>query len=429
MSTPPLTAGTALADGRTSSARPAPIQHLAILALPWVMMFWMFTGGFVFIEPSPYEFVFVGAVLVMLVAGTGLYRANLNLLNLLIFFMPFAFVGAWQVTHMTWLKGTIYVVVTMFLWLTSFFIANYVTDAPQRNMRTLMRGYTAAAVLITIVGTLAYLGLMPGSDLFLLYGRVRATFQDPNVFGPFLILPAMFAAQRVFLCTGRNALIAAVILGILLIGVFVSFSRAAWGAVVFSTAFVFAACYLLEATRRDRGRMLVFAMVGVGLAIAALAALLSIDSVAALFEERASIVQNYDSGPTGRFGRQAFAFELALAHPWGIGPLEFENLRVSEEPHNTYVKVLLTYGWFGGLAYWALVVLTLKKGIEVMLIASPLRLLMIPLMATFIPLVIESAIIDSDHWRHYFLVVGMIWGVAAARRHPERLEGRASSLL
>jgi hypothetical protein len=34
-------------------------------------------------------------------------------------------------------------------------------------------------------------------------------------------------------------------------------------------------------------------------------------------------------------------------------------------------------------------------------------------------LVLESAIIDTDHWRHWFLLVGLIWGVsAAARMHP-----------
>lgn len=391
------------------------------------MMFWMFSGGFVFIEPSPYELVFVMVLPVMILAGVKLYRANLSLLNLLIFFMPFAFIGAWQVTHMTVFRGTIYVVVTMFLWLTAFFVANYITEAPQKHMRILMRGYTLVAVLITLVGTFAYLGLLPGHDFFLLYGRAKATFQDPNVFGPFLILPAMYALQRMLLTTGKSALIAAAVFGVLTIGVFVSFSRGAWGAHLFAALFVFGACFLLESTRRDRARMMGLALLGLFVGMLALGALLSIDSVAALFADRASIIQNYDSGPTGRFGRQAFAFDLALANPWGIGPLEFENLRVTEEPHNTYVKVLLTYGWFGGLAYFALVWMTLRKGFSVLGKSGPMRLLMIPLMATFVPTVIESAIIDTDHWRHYFLVAGMIWGVAAvSANHGASLDRRAS---
>jgi hypothetical protein len=28
----------------------------------------------------------------------------------------------------------------------------------------------------------------------------------------------------------------------------------------------------------------------------------------------------------------------------------------------------------------------------------------------------ESAIIDSDHWRHYFLVLGVLWGLIGASR-------------
>jgi hypothetical protein len=30
--------------------------------------------------------------------------------------------------------------------------------------------------------------------------------------------------------------------------------------------------------------------------------------------------------------------------------------------------------------------------------------------------VVESAIIDIDHWRHYFLILGVLWGLMAASR-------------
>ena len=40
----------------------------------------------------------------------------------------------------------------------------------------------------------------------------------------------------------------------------------------------------------------------------------------------------------------------------------------------------------------------------------------------------ESFIIDSDHWRHFFLILGMIWGMSAAniRRHRQRAVGAAA---
>jgi hypothetical protein len=28
--------------------------------------------------------------------------------------------------------------------------------------------------------------------------------------------------------------------------------------------------------------------------------------------------------------------------------------------------------------------------------------------------VCESFVIDSDHWRHFFLILGIIWGLSAA---------------
>ena len=61
-----------------------------------------------------------------------------------------------------------------------------------------MRGYVAAAVVASLVGIAAYFRVFgAASDMFLLYERARGTFNDPNVLGAFLILPALLALQRV----------------------------------------------------------------------------------------------------------------------------------------------------------------------------------------------------------------------------------------
>jgi hypothetical protein len=36
---------------------------------------------------------------------------------------------------------------------------------------------------------------------------------------------------------------------------------------------------------------------------------------------------------------------------------------------------------------------------------------------------VESAIIDIDHWRHYFLILGALWGLMVASR-PYLAAGR-----
>jgi hypothetical protein len=157
--------------------------------------------------------------------------------------------------------------------------------------------------------------------------------------------------------------------------------------------------------------------------------MLSIPSVQRLFDARAS-AQNYDEGETGRFGRQGYALELALDHPLGIGPLEFRNLRIREEPHNSYINVMHVYGWGGGLAFVLLIGTTLWRGMSFVLRPSPNRLLLIPLISVFVPLSIEAAIIDLDHWRHFFLIAGLIWGVTAGYRTTKKgEEGRLSALV
>ncbi len=387
--------------------------------LDFMVAFWIFTGGLVLFEPSPYELTFLAVLPLAFVAGMGLYRSTFGLFAILIGFTPFALIACFQVRFNPIGDALLFSIVTIFLLLTAYFIANYVAEQTERRMRLVMRAYTAVALISAIVGTLAYLGLMPGADIFLRYGRAKAAFNDPNVFGPFLVLPAMYALQRLLLAPGRSAVIAGGIYMVLFVGVFVSFSRAAWGHFALSSLIVLVLCFWLEAAARDKVRIMIMSLLGAAMLVVALAGLLSIPQVASLFEQRAA-GQNYDSGETGRFGRQGYAFELALDHPLGIGPHEFRNLRIIEEPHNVYVTVLHVYGWGGGAFYYLLVILTLWRGIAALTRPSPYRLMMIPLVATFAMLVGESAIIDTDHWRHYFLLVGLIWGISTAIRNDER---------
>lgn len=374
---------------------------------------WVFAGGMVLIEPSPYEVAFLAVLVLAVAANIHLYRSAAGLLAILMGFIPFALIAAFQVRYTPTTDALLFSVVTVFLLLTSYFLANYVAEATEKRMRLVINAYTATAVLCALLGTLGYLGLIPGSDILTLYGRAKGTFKDPNVFGPFLVLPAMFALQRVLLGNRRQQVLGILVYGILFVGVFLSFSRGAWGHLAASSLIVLALSYFLEANNRIKIRIMITVLVGSVLLMVALIGLLSIPAVADLLEVRTQ-VQNYDTGESGRFGRQGYAFDLALQNPLGIGPVEFRNLRITEEPHNVYVNVLLSYGWGGGALYFLLVGSTLWLGVKGLLRRSAYRPMMIPLVATFSILALESAIIDTDHWRHWFLLVGLIWGVSGA---------------
>jgi O-antigen ligase len=378
--------------------------------LDWSVALWIFMGGFVINEPSPYELSFLLVLAIALFAGFGLHRATAGLLVIFALFIPFALIAAFQTRIYGPTDALIFQAVTIFLLFTGYFVANYVADAPQKRMRLIMGAYIATALVGALAGTLGYLS---GSELLTRFGRAKAFFNDPNVYGPFLILPAMYLLQRVLLGTKWRALWAGVLFMVIAIGVFASFSRAAWGHLAASAGLVLLLVFFLETQAREKVRIMLIAMAGALVMLVAIAGMLSIPQVSRLFEVRAS-AQNYDEGETGRFGRQGYAWDMALQNPLGIGPNEFSTRRITELPHNAYVNVLLVYGWGGGLLFYVLVGTTIWRGLSHLARPSPNRLLLIPLVATFIPLAIEAAIIDLDHWRHFFLVAGLIWGVTAA---------------
>lgn len=419
--------GTAGDHAHRQGTRAATSTRAAKL-VDWLVALWIFSGGFVITEPSPYELTFLLVLGASLFAGFGLHRSTLGLLVLFTALIPFALLAGFQARYNDVVDALLFQAVTIFLVFTGYFAANFVADAPQRRMRLIVGAYVATAAVSAIVGTLGYLGLIPGSDLLTRFGRAKAFFNDPNVFGPFLILPAMYLLQRVLLGARGRALWAGVLFMTLVVGVFASFSRAAWGHFAISGALVFLMVFILESQARDKVRMLLIALAGSLLIVVAIAGLLSIPSVGELFETRAA-AQTYDEGETGRFGRQGYAFDLALQNPLGIGPNEFNQLRITELPHNSYVNVLLVYGWGGGLVFYVLIFGTIWRALVHLVRPSPNRLLLIPLVATFLPLCGEAAIIDLDHWRHFFLVAGLIWGVTASYNRIEPGEDKRLSAL
>ncbi|WP_029040212.1 O-antigen ligase family protein [Cucumibacter marinus] len=388
--------------------------------LRFMLPIWIFAGGFVIFEPSPYEFAFLGVLAAVFMAGVSIHYRTRGFVPFLFVFVPSSLLAVTQIRFGAMSDALVYTAVTLFLLITSFVVANVVAEAPAAMMRRIFNAYIASALLLSIIGTLAYLGFLPGEDVFLKFGRAKATFKDPNVYGPFLMLPAAAVLQRILIGRMRGFLFNAAILAVLFVGIFVSFSRGAWVHFAVTALLVVLLTFTLEAGARIKVRIAYLSIAGaIGLVVIT-AGLLSIDSVRELFEVRASVVQDYDSGVFGRFGRQLYALELIRTHPFGIGPLQFRHLRIVEEPHNTYANVFLTYGWLGGAAFVWLIWATLMRAVKSLAIPSPNRILMIPLFATYLPLIGEAAIIDIDHWRHLFLIIGLIWGVAAGYDRVER---------
>ena len=89
---------------------------------------------------------------------------------------------------------------SLFLALTSVFFAA-VTEAQPELFRTDFHRLAVAGISTAALGILGYFHAFPGADIFTRYDRAAGAFQDPNVFGPFLALPAIYLLHRML--TGK----------------------------------------------------------------------------------------------------------------------------------------------------------------------------------------------------------------------------------
>jgi hypothetical protein len=314
------------------------------------------------------------------------------------------------------------VLISIFLAVTAIFYAAVLSQNTQARLDHLLRGYTAAALIAAVAGIVAYFHLLGSlSDPFVLYGRARGTFNDPNVLGAFLVLPAVLLFQRVLIGRPSVVIRSGALLLVLLVGLLLTFSRAAWGQFGLSAIVVMSLGLVTAPSAGRRVRIVSIAIIGAVLGAILLAALPSVHQVADLFNERATLDQSYDVGHFGRFGRFVLGAELGLDRPFGIGPLQFSRF-FGEDPHNSYLNAFMSGGWLSGFAYLTLTAVTLAAATRFLRADTPWRSSYQVIYAAYVGVAVESAIIDIDHWRHYFLILGALWGMMAASR--EYVAGR-----
>jgi O-antigen ligase len=132
-------------------------------------------------------------------------------------------------------------------------------------------------------------------------------------------------------------------------------------------------------------------------------------------------VQEYDGMRNGRFERHAIGFLWAMEHPLGIGPLEFGQI-LGEDTHNIWLKALMDYGWIGFVSYLILITWTLVLGFRYMLRDRPWQAYAMMVWIALLGHTMIGTVIDTDHWRHFYLLMGMSWGaIALEQRWQMRL--------
>lgn len=398
------------ADYRFIDTKPGAQIVNAVIALT------MLASPVVLFEPSPYEGMVLALAMVAFGFGLPIQRGIKTLLVLL---MVWAIGGLFALLPVfnDGIAVKYYGISIYLMMSTVLFTCLFAEDTIGR-VATLANAYIIAAIAASLVAIAAYFGMIPGADALMQGGRAKGTFKDANVFAPYLVFPILVLIQRLFIRGIRVSYVLA--MPVLLFALFIAFSRGAWGNFVLSVIVMVGLMVFVSRPGRFRRRMVAVAGAGIAVSVMLFAASLAIPSVHQMFEIRAELVQSYDAGSVdSRFGRQQEAVGIALENPNGLGPKQFAR-RYVEDIHNVYLTALISYGWLGGLAYIAIVLVTLAKGMRALLTASPWRSYLVAAYAAFVGVAAEGMIIDTDHWRHFFLLIGLIWGLAIATSNYRR---------
>lgn len=389
-----------------------------------ILFLGVMSGSVVMFEPAPYE-VLIGVTGICAFAlGLSLPRAIAPLFVLISLFNIGGLINL-TVPMIEADKARTFVAVSFFLAFTSLFFAATIADAPHR-LNLFVRASITAALIAAALGIVGYFFDI---DALTRYDRAKGAFKDPNVFGPFLILPLLLLARDLLTRPLLRVWATMIPVLLLLAAIFFSYSRAAWFLAAFGLMALGIVVFLNERRPSQRIRLILIAATGLATIVVLIAFAASIPHISEMLEQRAKLVQDYDGARLGRLARHWIGFLWATELPLGLGPLDFARY-FPEDPHNVYLKALLGYGWLGGVAYLTLVLWTLKSLFPLMFKSRPWQPVAQCVWIALFGHMIIGWIIDSDHWRHFFLLWGLAWGmIALEARHRAEHNRQSASLV
>jgi hypothetical protein len=256
-----------------------------------------------------------------------------------------------------------------------------------------------------IAAVLGIVGFAIQTELLTWDQRAKGLFDDPNMYGVFLVPAILFCIYMIYYRIGRRWLISFALL-VLAIGELLSFSRAAQVACLICLI-----GYLIFLNRLCIERLLpvILAVIGGALVLFAIIYFVSED-FAEKFLQRFTVAEPYDLGKEGRYGRYLLVLPMILDHPTGLGLLQLD--KIFPEPiHNIWLSSFVNYGWNGGITWITLFVSSIVVSVQnYRRTRNPLAIL---LMFSLLAFILCATLHQAEHWRHMWLFFGLLWGFNA----------------
>lgn len=357
--------------------------------------------GVILVEPAPPDFVLIIVIAVAAVTGRiVLARVRPVIFVLLSTFVALNLISMVEIINVS--RGFLFLTITLYMIVLAVWVCSFVNSP--RRARLLVIGYLIAAVSSAAIVLLAYITTIPfESTVIYIDGRAKGFFLDANVFGPFLVPAIAILLQEILeprLLRLRPS-VKLLMVAVMLAGVLFSYSRGAWINATVAIVIVLLVTAIRRGGARRAGRMLALILVLGGSVLAIFAAVGSVQ----FLNERAG-PQTYD---TERFGAQRTGISLAGQNPIGIGPGQFEEVSPLST-HSIYVRVLSEQGVLGFMTLIALLLVTLLLATQNALRGrSTYGIGSAALLGAWAGILVNSAVIDTAHWRHLWIVAALIW--------------------
>lgn len=385
-------------------------QSAVALRLLWLLLA---LSSFVRFEPAPYDIFGGGLFVLFLILGLripGGVRAPAFCLCIFMLANIIAGIFAEDPEHTL---RTMFI--RLYLILSWLFFVCIICENPRRVYEVIWSGYIVAAIITVLVADLVFMKILElpidESDKIWDYGgRALGLFKDPNVFGPYLIPVALYSFVNTIDRSGLRAFVMSALFILFGVGILIAFSRGAW--LNLGVSFLVWGALRVYTGRGLAQYVKTFAQTGVLLGIASLTVIwaISIDQVGESFEQRARLNLYYDDS---RFTHQAELLEAALVTPIGVGPhgtgIVGTKVKIFA-PHNVFLHVLIESGWIGAVAFYVFLAMTLWRGWQFCVQPTAIQDVYIIVFACTVGLLTQSLFIDSTHWRHMYLLFGMLWG-------------------
>jgi O-antigen ligase len=360
--------------------------------------------GVVFSQPALPDLVFGMIILVAVLTGGErwtLRRAPPVVVYILGAFFVLNLVAAAWARSLP--EAALFITITGYLIAFGLWLTAYIDSVARA--RRVMECVTIGATVIAVLALVALFLPFPGRNLLTYYSATRAKglFDDPNVFGAFMVIPLGFVLaelveSRLLLWRRPWLFLVLIVSGA---AVLFSFSRAAW----LNAALVVVTMVSVYALRRRGGRQAI-ATLGVGLAAAAVLVPVVLLTGSTSFLFGRAHVQSYD---TARFHGQDASLELARTHVFGIGPGQYAQA-VGIAAHSTFLRALGEEGVLGFTLIVAFFLVTLILAWGNVVAGRPTFGISAGLLlGLWVGLIANSIFIDTLHWRHLWLVAGLIW--------------------